>query len=49
MKKEIKPEVLCGSCLGCGRLEDMEFEGVYRCKNYIKGRRDYEEESIKRA
>lgn len=29
---------LCKSCLGCNRLEDPNFKGVYICKNYMKGK-----------
>ena len=25
---------LCINCLGCNRLEDENFTGVYRCKNW---------------
>jgi len=29
---------ICKDCLfGCGRLEDINFNGIYRCKNYIGG------------
>ena len=33
--KELKG--LCNTCLyGCQRLEDKDFNGVYRCEYYIK-------------
>lgn len=47
--KQIDKDRKCYSCLGCNRLEQEEFKGVYRCENYMKGRNEYEEESIKRA
>ena len=31
----------CKTCLfGCMRLEDINFNGVYRCENYIGGTMD---------
>lgn len=33
MKKGTK----CETCLGCNRLELMDFMGIYRCDNYIGG------------
>lgn len=30
---------LCKSCLGCNRLEDLEFEGVNECK-YMKNEKE---------
>lgn len=27
----------CKTCLGCNRLEDKTFRGIYECKNYVKG------------
>lgn len=35
--KQIKNDKLCKTCYGCNRLEQEEFNGVYRCNNYIKG------------
>lgn len=26
----------CINCLGCNRLELEDFEGVYRCENYVE-------------
>lgn len=26
---------LCYMCLGCTRLEDSKFEGVYKCQNWV--------------
>lgn len=28
----IELEVKCKSCLGCNRLEDVNFRGTYRCE-----------------
>lgn len=33
---------LCKNCLGCNKLEDKKFGGIYSCKNYI-GDISYEE------
>lgn len=30
-------ETKCSTCLGCNRLEDINFKEVYRCKNYMRG------------
>ena len=30
----------CKTCLGCNQLELKKFNGVYECKNYMKGSRD---------
>ena len=46
--KQIEQDKLCYTCYGCGRLEQDNFNGVYRCDNYIKGVRYDEKESIKR-
>lgn len=27
----------CKTCMSCNRCEDLEFKGVYRCKNYMRG------------
>jgi len=27
---------LCFMCLGCVRLEDKAFEGVYKCENFVR-------------
>lgn len=32
----------CKTCLGCNRLELIEFKGTYRCENYIKGGNEYD-------
>lgn len=26
----------CSTCLGCNRLEDINFVGVVDCKNYVR-------------
>ena len=46
MMKQIKQDKLCYSCYGCERLEQDNFNGVYRCENYIKGVRYDEKESM---
>ncbi len=33
-------ETKCKTCLGCNRLEDINFKEVYRCENYVRGRED---------
>lgn len=35
--KEIDQDKLCRTCIGCNRLEQENFNGVYRCNNYAKG------------
>lgn len=30
-------ETKCKTCLGCNRLEDINFKEVYRCENYMRG------------
>jgi hypothetical protein len=47
--EQIEQDKLCYTCYGCGRLEIDNFNGVYRCDNYIKGVRYDEKESIKRT
>lgn len=39
--KELKG--LCKNCLGCNRLEDINFEGVYRCEYATDKQIDVEE------
>ena len=34
--QKIKEDKLCNTCLGCNRLELENFNGVYRCNNYVK-------------
>ena len=38
--KQISKDKKCYTCLGCTRLEIAEFEGVYRCQNYVEGAKD---------
>lgn len=33
----MKIETKCKTCLGCNRLEDINFKEVYRCENYKRG------------
>lgn len=30
-----KKEFMCNSCLGCNRLEDKSFIGLYECEHYV--------------
>ena len=36
----MKIETKCKTCLGCNRLEDINFKEVYRCENYMRGAED---------
>lgn len=38
--KQIKEDKLCIKCAGCNRLENEEFEGIYRCKNFFELRKE---------
>lgn len=38
--KDLKENTKCKTCLGCNRLELIDFTGVYRCENYIGGMLD---------
>ena len=38
---------ICNTCLGCNRLLDKEFKGIYRCPNYMKGRIENEKNNSK--
>lgn len=35
----------CATCLGCNKLLNKDFKGMYRCPNYMKGRTENEKES----
>lgn len=37
--KQIDKDRLCYTCYGCNRLENSDFNGTYRCLNYIKAER----------
>lgn len=39
MKQDKYPELRgkCKTCLGCNKLEEKTFRGVYECKEYMKG------------
>ena len=39
---------ICNTCLGCERLANTNFRGVYRCPNYMKGKDEYEKNIIER-
>ena len=41
--KQIDNKKLCKYCLGCNKLEDVKFEGVMRCKDFIQGQADWYE------
>lgn len=41
-------EIKCDTCLGCNRLEMPEFNGVYRCENYVDGRKEEKNNIIER-
>lgn len=36
--KQIEKNMLCLYCMGCNKLELIEFEGVMNCKNFIQGK-----------
>ena len=40
--KEKYPELKgkCKICLGCNKLEEIDFAGYYRCENYMRGAED---------
>lgn len=38
--KQIGDEVLCKYCLGCNKLENPEFVGYKRCKEFCSGYND---------
>ena len=29
-------ETKCKTCLGCNKLEDINFKETYRCENYVR-------------
>lgn len=33
-------ETKCKTCLGCNKLEDINFKEIYRCENYMRGAKD---------
>lgn len=41
--KELKKGTLCKKCLGCNKLELEEFEGIYRCNNFISAIENWKE------
>ena len=41
--KQIDNKKLCYYCLGCMKLEDENFTGVMRCKNFTAGQADWQE------
>lgn len=41
--KQISSEVLCKYCLGCNKLEDENFAGWRRCRNFTPGYKDWRE------
>lgn len=40
MEKPKYPELIgnCINCLGCNRLENIDFKGRYRCPNFIENK-----------
>ena len=40
--KQIGDEVLCKYCLGCNKLENPEFVGYKRCKEFCSGYNDWQ-------
>lgn len=41
--KQIDNKNLCKYCLGCNKLEDENFSGLMRCKNFTPGQTDWQE------
>lgn len=41
--KQIKKNTLCYYCLGCNKLELIEFNEVMRCKNFTAGVENWQE------
>lgn len=39
-KYETIQDCKCVTCLGCNLLEDINFKGYYRCKDYVRGAED---------
>lgn len=33
-------ETKCKTCLGCNKLEDINFKEIYRCENHVRGVED---------
>lgn len=42
--KQIDKDKKCYSCLGCNKLEQENFNGIYRCENYMRGKSNDEKE-----
>ena len=34
---------LCECCLGCNKLENKNFSGVYRCKDFVPAQLNWEQ------
>lgn len=41
--KQIKKNTLCYYCLGCNKLELVDFNGVMRCKGFCAGVEKWQE------
>lgn len=41
--KQIDNKKLCKFCLGCNKLEDENFNGVMRCKDFMAGIDNWQE------
>ena len=42
--KQIEKDKLCYYCLGCIKLENIQFEGVRNCKVFAPDRQNWREE-----
>lgn len=36
--KYLELKGICKKCLGCNRLENIDFAGIYRCKYYMEAK-----------
>ena len=45
--KQISDEVLCKYCLGCNKLENPDFAGWRRCKDFCPGYSDWQDRYYK--
>ena len=44
---QLKDEVLCKYCLGCNRLENPNFAGWRRCKDFCAGYSNWKDQYYK--
>lgn len=50
--KQIDNKKLCYYCLSCGKLENEDFNGIMRCKDFMAGVNNWQEkwkEALKHA